>query len=132
MFIYIQYSILNQYMIDVHSLKVNLVIGIGIIKIVMMFISAELQKCTHFKSNYLVYYFLAGWIFLFSLDIGRFTRECTCQDVIALKFFSMPIILFHIQNNKYKIQLYIWTVRITSIISNAIDYFGDCYGKFKF
>ena len=59
-FIYMQYSIWNQYMTDVHSLKVNLVMGIGIIKIVMMFISAELQKCTHFKSNYLVYYFLAG------------------------------------------------------------------------
>ena len=90
MFIYIQYSILNQYMIDV-----NLVIGIGIIKIVMMFISAELQKCTHFKSNYLVYYFLAGWIFLFSLDIGRFTRECTCQDVIALKIFYTNYFISH-------------------------------------
>ena len=95
MFIYIQYSILNQYMIDVHSLKVNLVIGIGIIKIVMMFISAELQKCTHFKSNYLVYYFLAGRIFLFSLDIGRFTRECTCQDVIALKIFYTNYFISH-------------------------------------
>ena len=95
MFIYIQYSILNQYMIDVHSLKVNLVIGIGIIKIGMMFISAELQKCTHFKSNYLAYYFLAGWIFLFSLDIGRFARECTCQDVIALnKVFLCQLFYF--------------------------------------
>ena len=42
------------------------------------------------------------------------------------KISFMPMILFHIKNNTYKIDLYIWTV------CNDIDYYGDHYNKFKF
>ena len=44
----------------------------------------------------------------------------------------IPMILFHIQNNKYKIELYMNGIANISIIFNAIDYYGDRYGKFKF
>ena len=73
--------------------------------------------------NFLI--FFRYWQICKSMYLSR--RYCPKQ------IFSIPIILFHIQNNKYKIELYIWTVCCyTSIIFNAIDYYGDRYCKFKF
>ena len=48
------------------------------------------------------------------------------------QIFSIPIILFHIQNHKHRIELYIKRVNTSSIIYNSVTYYGDHYGKFKF